>query len=178
VHEPQDIPSILEPTLNWCRAHIEKQLNGLLLNWYDGALGHRIGAHGDDENELVVGAPIVTISYGESRIFRLRKYKGDMCKDVEVTDGNLIIPYDTNLAFKHAVTAPKSKKGPLHLDNGTRLQRLTPHRDAQFVPGRCHLNAATARQRSVRGQRHSWVRQCTFPHNTRPTFIGLRRDRR
>ena len=103
---------MLAPLLGWSRAHIDARFNGLLLNWYDGMLGHRIGPHRDDEKELVKGAPIVTISFGETRTFRLRRWKGEDGSDIEVTDGSvLVIPYDTNKAYTHEVTAPKEAKG-------------------------------------------------------------------
>jgi alkylated DNA repair dioxygenase AlkB len=111
VQRAQPIPTKLKPLLEWSRAHIDPRFNGLLLNWYDGSLGHRIGPHRDDEKELFSGAPIVTIGFGESRMFRLRKYKGGGT-DIEVTDGSvLVIPYDTNKAYTHEVPAPKAKRG-------------------------------------------------------------------
>jgi alkylated DNA repair dioxygenase AlkB len=108
----QPFPDILIPLLAWSRVSIDERYNGLLLNWYDGALSHRIGAHRNVEKELVVGAPIVTISFGESRIFRLRKWKGDGGYDIEVSDGSvLVIPYDTNMAYTHEVPASKANRG-------------------------------------------------------------------
>jgi hypothetical protein len=65
------VPPMLEPLRSWARRVIDDRLNGLLLNWYDGTLGHSIGPHNDSTTNLVPGAPIVTISFGEGRIFRL-----------------------------------------------------------------------------------------------------------
>jgi alkylated DNA repair dioxygenase AlkB len=112
VQVAQPVPGILQPFLEWSRTHVDERLNGLLLNWYDGSLGHRIGAHRDDEKELIRGAPIITISFGETRTIRLKKYKGEDVHAIDVDDGSvLVIPYDTNLAYTHEVTAPKSKRG-------------------------------------------------------------------
>src|ERR1041385_4446909 len=61
------IPPLLAPLLNWSRENIDLNLNGLLLNWYDGRLGHYIGPHRDSVANLVPGTPIVTISLGEER---------------------------------------------------------------------------------------------------------------
>ena len=103
-----------------CKAHVDARLNGLLVNWYDGTLGHKIGAHRDDEQELVAGAPIVTISFGERRTFRLRRWRGEnkdrdgdrQRHDIEVTDGSvLVLPYATNMAFTHEVPASKRQAG-------------------------------------------------------------------
>ncbi len=101
------IPSALEPLLDWARRAIDTRLNGLLLNWYDGTLGHYIGKHRDSTTSMVEGAPIVTVSLGEKRVFRLRPWKGTGFVDFEANNGVVFItPYETNLAWTHEV--PKS----------------------------------------------------------------------
>src|SRR5262245_43650993 len=65
------VPPNLELFRGWARGEIDERLNGLLLNWYDGELRHYIGPHHDSTVGLVRGGPIVTISFGEKRIFRL-----------------------------------------------------------------------------------------------------------
>lgn len=55
----------------WAREADYEALNGLLLNWYDGRFGHHIGKHGDSRVGMIPGAPIVTISLGEERNWRL-----------------------------------------------------------------------------------------------------------
>ena len=71
VNRALPIPAILEPLLDWARTVCDARLNGLLLNWYDAERAHRIGAHRDSIVGLVEGSPIVTISLGATRIFRL-----------------------------------------------------------------------------------------------------------
>jgi alkylated DNA repair dioxygenase AlkB len=91
-------------------------LNGLLLNWYDARLGHYIGPHSDAFQDLVPQSPIVTISLGETRVFRLsqtRTLEGIRRQvyrfDLRATHGSVIIlPWRTNLAWKHAV--PRSRR--------------------------------------------------------------------
>ncbi len=103
------VPADLEPFRDWARHAINEQLNGLLLNWYDGQLGHYIGPHHDSTKNMVDGAPIVTISLGESRTFRLTHPRLKAHKDFFADNGSVfIMPYDTNLAWKHSV--PKSTK--------------------------------------------------------------------
>lgn len=98
------IPSALEPLLHWARRAIDTRLNGLLLNWYDGTLGHYIGKHRDSTTSMVEGAPIVTVSLGEKRVFRLRPWKGTGFVDFEANNGMVFItPYETNLAWTHEV---------------------------------------------------------------------------
>ncbi len=101
--EAHPIPTVLDPFLRWSRERIDDRLNGLLLNWYDGALGHYIGPHNDETMNLVPGAPIVTVSCGEERIFRLthpEKAKRDFLAEVGTV---FVMPYNTNLAWKHSV---------------------------------------------------------------------------
>ena len=55
--------------------------------------------------DMVADAPIVTISFGETRTFRLTR--GKEKRDFEAVSGAVfVLPYSTNLAWKHAV--PKS----------------------------------------------------------------------
>jgi alkylated DNA repair dioxygenase AlkB len=103
VNRALPVPSILAPYMTWARAAIEARLNGYLLNWYDAGLTHRIGAHRDSTTGLVEGAPIVTISLGATRIFRLWSTdKGHL--DFEAAHGCVfVLPWETNRSVKHGV---------------------------------------------------------------------------
>lgn len=106
------IPDELRPMLTWANQHIDARLNGLLLNWYDGRLGHYIGRHRDSTANMVLGAPIVTISLGETRVFRLRPWKGRGLRDFEARHGTVfIMPYDTNQTWTHEVPHRASEQG-------------------------------------------------------------------
>lgn len=97
-------PSQLAPLLGWVREIIDPRLNGLLLNWYEGKRGHYIGKHRDNWKNLVVGAPLVTVSAGEERVFRLRPRSGSEKRDFIAADGSVfVMPYETNLAWTHEV---------------------------------------------------------------------------
>ena len=103
------VPGILKPIHAWCKSHIDDRLNGLLVNWYDGKLGHYIGKHRDSTKNMCVGAPIVTISFGEERTFRVRRWKATERHDYQAVDGSIfVMGYETNLAWTHEV--PKSTK--------------------------------------------------------------------
>ena len=94
----------MRPYLDYCRQAIDPRLNGLLFNWYDAAAGHYIGKHRDSITHMIPGCPIVTLSLGAPRTFRLRPYRGQGMIDFEVIDGSVvIIPYDTNRAWTHEV---------------------------------------------------------------------------
>lgn len=105
-------PSVLEPFLRWGQETIDPRLNGMLVNWYDGRLGHYIGRHRDRREALVPGSPIVTISFGEERTFRLRPYGSPGCRDFAARHGSVfVMPYETNLAWTHEVPRRKQLEG-------------------------------------------------------------------
>ena len=104
------VPDLLAPLLDWARAAVHPDLNGLLLNWYDGP-GHYIGEHHDSTRGMAAGAPIVTLSFGEARTFRLTRGRspGRAVRDFVAENGAaFVLPRDTNEAWKHAV--PKSAR--------------------------------------------------------------------
>lgn len=103
------IPPEFQSFLSWGQQNVDPRLNGLLLNWYDGSAGHYIGPHRDSRKGLLPETPIVTISRGEERIFRMRPFQGTGFKDTLLTDGcALVVPWATNLTWTHEV--PKMKK--------------------------------------------------------------------
>lgn len=102
----------MEPFLAWARRAVDPRLNGLLFNWYDGPLGHYIGAHRDSNKNRIPGTSIVTISLGEARVFRLRPYRQKGFVDIAVPDGTVVIlPWQVNQRFTHEVPAPKGASG-------------------------------------------------------------------
>src|SRR5262249_19855957 len=105
-------PEILAPFLVWLRGAIDARLNGLLLNWYDAERGHYIGAHRDSRQGLIPNTPIVTISVGERRAFRLRRPREKGFIDFAADHGTVfVMPWETNLAVKHEVPRSASAKG-------------------------------------------------------------------
>jgi alkylated DNA repair dioxygenase AlkB len=109
------VPPVLEPFLRWSRVNIDDRLNGILLNWYDGALDHYIGAHRDSIKNMVPGCPIVTISVGEERIFRIRRWPARVKAepvDFSARHGTVfVMPWETNQAFTHEVPSSTRHKG-------------------------------------------------------------------
>jgi len=106
------IPDILKVFLEWSQKNIDDRLNGLLLNWYDGLKSHYIGAHRDSTKDLQEGSPIVTISLGEERVFRMRPYKNKGFKDIEMRNGTVIVvPWNTNQHWTHEVPHFKKYSG-------------------------------------------------------------------
>lgn len=113
VNKALPIPQGLRGLLNWARHTVDRRLNGLLLNWYDAELGHYIGKHRDSTKNMMEGCPIVTISLGAPRVFRLRPWGvGKGFQDFPMVDGtSFIMPYATNLRWTHEVPIRKSEKG-------------------------------------------------------------------
>ena len=115
VNKALPIPPKFEPFFRWTRSRIDERINGFLVNWYDGSLGHYIGPHRDNRKQLVPGTPIVTISLGQERIFRLRPWPTRLKEnaiDFEALNGTVfVIPWETNEAFTHEVPASKRLQG-------------------------------------------------------------------
>jgi alkylated DNA repair dioxygenase AlkB len=104
VNRALPVPAELGPLHTWMREHLDGRLNGLLLNWYDAEHAHYIGKHRDSTINMIEGAPIVTVSFGAERTFRLRPWKGQGWRDFTARDGTLfLMPYPTNLAWTHEV---------------------------------------------------------------------------
>jgi len=65
--------------------------NQMLVNWYENGNNY-IGAHGDDEKELADGTPIISISFGATRKFRIReKTTKNIVHDIDLDDGTCVI---------------------------------------------------------------------------------------
>ncbi|AGC43334.1 oxidoreductase, 2OG-Fe(II) oxygenase family protein [Myxococcus stipitatus DSM 14675] len=102
----------MEAWLAWARETFDVRLNGLLLNWYDGTVGHYIGKHRDSDVHRVEGSPIVTLSFGEDRAFRMRPWRGEGFTDIPAVNGGVIvISWTTNRAFTHEVPASARARG-------------------------------------------------------------------
>jgi len=106
------MPPLMQPLTAWAKRTVHVSLNGLLVNWYDGRLGHYIGPHRYSRTGLVEGGPIVTVSFGEERMFRFGRYGGTDRVDVWAPNGNVIvIPWETNLAWTHSIPASRRFQG-------------------------------------------------------------------
>lgn len=112
VNRALPIPAILEPLHQWVKENIDPRINGILINWYDGKLSHYIGKHRDSVKNMVEESPIVTISFGEKRVFRLRPGKNVGYRDFTTRHGSIfVMPYATNRAWMHEVPHFKQCQG-------------------------------------------------------------------
>ncbi len=116
VNNALQVPSILAPYLIWARENVFPELNSLLLNWYDGKLGHYIGPHRDSVQGMYPGAPILTMSFGEERTFRIRRWNserpGEKPTDFIAREGAVfVMSWQSNRAFTHEVIRSKRQTG-------------------------------------------------------------------
>lgn len=111
-HLALPVPHPIHPLWEWAKNTIDSRLNGILTTWYDGHLNHYIGKHRDSTQNMIVGAPIVTISLGQPRILRLRPWRGKGHQDFPTEHGTVfIMPYETNLTWTHEVPTFKTSQG-------------------------------------------------------------------
>jgi alkylated DNA repair dioxygenase AlkB len=112
VNRALPVPPLLAPLHAWARTEIDARLNGLLLNWYDAERAQYIGKHRDSTVNMVRGAPIVTVSFGAERVFRLRPWRAEGVRDFTARDGSVfVMPYATNEAYTHEVPHSAKSRG-------------------------------------------------------------------
>jgi alkylated DNA repair dioxygenase AlkB len=103
-HRALPVPAEFAPFLEWGRGEVEPRLNGVVVNWYDSQLSHRIGRHRDSTVGMLAGAPIVMISLGAARTLRMRPWRRKGYLDFVTAHGDVyILPYHSNLAWTHEV---------------------------------------------------------------------------
>lgn len=96
------VPDALRGLLAWSQGAVDVRLNGILVNWYDAACEHRIAQHKDSPIGRVTDSPIVTITLGAARTFRMLVSKRWI--EFRVGDGDVVVlPDATNRKFAHAV---------------------------------------------------------------------------
>jgi DNA ligase (NAD+) len=91
VHKGEKIPKEFQQYLDWVNTLGYGEFNQVFVNWYkDGT--HYIGKHRDSEHEIIKDSAIVSISFGETRIFRLRNYKtNEIVRDIKMTNGDVLV---------------------------------------------------------------------------------------
>lgn len=100
-------------------------VNMCLQNWYEPQ--HHIGAHADDEHDLVPDSPIMSLSWGATRRFLFKAFDPPRCpssptKKLEILlhDGDLLIQGGTTqTTHKHEI--PRRRKTLDNFDEGRRI---------------------------------------------------------
>ncbi len=109
--EPE-IPDAAQEIYDWAQASKYKTFNQMLINWYEN--GHQyIGAHSDSEDQLQPNSEIMSVSLGETRLFRIRaKATGAIVKDISLAHGTVIVMKGKmQKLFKHEIVRVDGKKG-------------------------------------------------------------------
>ena len=86
--------------------------NAALVNWYlDG--NDYMGAHADDEREMVPLCPIFCLSVGQTRVFRIRRASDNaIVRDVPIRSGEYVVMGGAmQRHYKHEVVPVQGKKG-------------------------------------------------------------------
>jgi alkylated DNA repair dioxygenase AlkB len=117
MHEAEPVPELLKPLLAWANAlpcctavdGVRGVFDQVLVNWYaDGA--HYIGPHCDNEAQIRTSSPIVSVSLGAERVFRVRdKGTKQIALDLAMKDRSYVVMGgEMQRRFTHEV--PKTKK--------------------------------------------------------------------
>jgi alkylated DNA repair dioxygenase AlkB len=139
-HVGLPLPPVLEPLLAWARDATGTAFNQVLVNWYaDGA--HYIGPHSDDERDIVRGSPIMSISFGQTRGFRVRrKDDSSVALDLDMPDGSyLIMGGQAQRHFTHEVPKVSGERGAAM---GRRINVTMRSFGSHVVLDRTRLDAA------------------------------------
>lgn len=91
LHHALPLPEPFKPFLDWANTLGYNEFNQVLINWYqDGQ--HYIGKHSDDESQLVPGSPILSISLGAVRKFRIRsKHDNSIIQDLDTLNRSYMV---------------------------------------------------------------------------------------
>ena len=115
-HIAEPIPDFLSDLHEWVNTKLGYgSFNQLLINWYVNG-HHYIGKHSDDETQLIPGSPIVSISLGAERKFRMRPREKSNGKtsyhDFNLVSGDIIVMGGkTQKEFTHEIVKVSGVKG-------------------------------------------------------------------
>ena len=115
VHEALPMPRQIEPFLEYVQnLYSDYKFNQILINWYENGL-HYIGAHSDNTKPLVENSPIVSITLGQERLFRIKeKQTKKTIKDIILKDKTVItMGGEFQTHYTHEVPKVTGKKGEL-----------------------------------------------------------------
>ncbi len=111
-HTALPLPDILNPVKDYVNRLGYGTFDQTLINWYENGQ-HYIGAHSDDERDIKIGSPILSVSLGATRKFRIRsKETKAVVLDVDLVDGSVVVMCGTfQKELKHEIVKVNGKKG-------------------------------------------------------------------
>lgn len=113
-----DLPDCVKKMLDWANTLQCGTFNQVLINWYHDGMSY-IGSHSDDETQLLPGSPILSISLGATRKFRIRKIlpgksANPIVKDIDLYNNEyLIMLSPMQQYFKHEIVKVAGKKAKM-----------------------------------------------------------------
>lgn len=101
----EDVPAYFKDVLEWVNSLGYGCFNQIFVNWYATGKNY-IGKHSDDEADLVRNSPILSISLGGTRTFRLTSKNGEKIKkDYSLQNHSVIVMGGKcQQEFKHEIT--------------------------------------------------------------------------
>ncbi len=105
-HEARDIEDpYFKKLIVWVQKHSGLPYSSLLVNWYENGQ-HYIGAHSDDEAQLVKNQSIYSFTFGQERTFRIDAKKGYPKERLDLSLKNnsmVIMGGEMQTYYKHSV---------------------------------------------------------------------------
>ena len=121
-HPAEPLPGCLLPLLNWANEKMSTKVwnlakddniykfNGVLTNFYMNGEQY-IGTHSDDERQLVPNTPILSCSFGETRIFRVRDKNKSVFLDIPTLNTSYVVMCGKmQKEFKHEIVKVTGKR--------------------------------------------------------------------
>lgn len=107
----KELPKELEPLYEQAKLY-DPRFNQMLVNWYENG-AHYIGAHSDDTKQLIADSPILSVSYGAPRKFRIRdKRNKSIVQDIMMQDNTAVVMKDDfQKCFTHEIVKIGGTKG-------------------------------------------------------------------
>ena len=115
-HKAEPLPDEFKPYLDWAKSlslYDGTKFNQVLINWYLNGLSY-INSHADDESQLFPDSPILSISLGAERKFRIRDKQKKIVRDILLSDKMVVVMGGKfQKEFKHEIVKISGKKGEL-----------------------------------------------------------------
>ena len=108
-HKAIPIPSLFNKYLQYFSSKYNCQYNMILVNWYVNG-EHYIGMHSDDERQIKNDTPIITLSFGDSRTFKIQhKNSKEMEKYLLNSNEYFVMGGTFQKEYKHGIPKEKNK---------------------------------------------------------------------
>lgn len=92
----------LEPFMTWARTEVDHRLNHAFVRWLDAALRHAVPRRREPRLGIVAATPVVLLSLGATRTFRLRPLQERGFRDFKARNGTIfILPAATTTAWTY-----------------------------------------------------------------------------